>query len=94
MLLQVADVCVARNEPQQFINYGFQVQFLGGQQRETLTQVKTGLVAENTACPDPRPVGPVIAVFKDIIQQINILLHELLYIGRPKTLILTKFLQR
>ena len=52
------------------------------------------LVTENTTCPDPCPVGPVVAVFKDIIQQINILLHELLYIGRPKTLILTKFLQR
>src|SRR3546814_4430562 len=44
--LQVGDVGVALEEPQQFVDDRFQVQLLGGQQREALGQVEAHLVAD------------------------------------------------
>ena len=47
MLLQVFYVGVALEEPEQFVDDRLQVQFLGGQQRETVLQVVARLRAED-----------------------------------------------
>ena len=36
VLLEVGDVGVARDEPQQFVDYGLEVDLLGGEQGEAL----------------------------------------------------------
>jgi hypothetical protein len=55
MLLQVADIGIALQEPQQLVDNTFEVQFFGSKQREAVFQIETHLVAENGngsgACP-------------------------------------------
>ena len=48
-LLQPFHIAVAAQEPQQFIDDGFEVHFLGGHQRKTFGQVKAHLVAKHAA---------------------------------------------
>ena len=45
--LQIGYVCVAAEEPQQFVDDGFQVQLLGSEQRKALVQVEAHLVSED-----------------------------------------------
>ena len=47
MVLEVFDVRVALQEPQQLIDNGLEVQFLGGEQRKTVRHVKPHLMAEH-----------------------------------------------
>ena len=47
VVLEILDVGVAGDEPQKFINDRFQVNFLGGQKRETFGEVEAHLVAED-----------------------------------------------
>ena len=47
VFLQVFHVCVSFQEPQQFIDDGLQVQFLGGEQGESVFQVEAHLVSEH-----------------------------------------------
>lgn len=47
MLLQVVNVGVATQEPQQFVDYRLEVQFLCCQQRKSVCHVKSHLVAEH-----------------------------------------------
>ena len=47
VVAQVPDIRLAPEEPQQLVNDGFQVQFLGGQHGEVPAQVETHLVAEH-----------------------------------------------
>ena len=48
MLLQVFYVCVAFQEPEQFVDDRLEMEFLGGQQRKTVFEVITRLGAEDT----------------------------------------------
>ena len=47
MLLQVFHVRVAFQEPQQFVDDRLQMEFLGGEQRESVVEVVTALGAED-----------------------------------------------
>ena len=47
MFLQVFHVGIAIKEPQQLVDDTFQMQFLGGQERETLAEWIATLCAEN-----------------------------------------------
>ena len=48
VVLEILHVGIAGDEPQEFVDDGFQVDFLGGEEGEALGQVETHLIAENT----------------------------------------------
>jgi hypothetical protein len=50
VLLQVFYVCIAFQEPEQFVDNGFQMKFLGSQTREALVHIETHLVSEYADC--------------------------------------------
>src|SRR6185369_13985334 len=76
VLLQVGDVGVALQEPQQFVDDGLEMQLLGGNHREAPAQVETHLPAENGARAGAGAVGFVMAVFEHVTHQVEVLLHE------------------
>ena len=47
MLVEKFDIGIASEEPEQFVEDGFQVQFLGGQRRKSCGERKPGLRTEN-----------------------------------------------
>ena len=47
VLFQIGDICIAGQKPEQLVNDGLQVQFLGRQNRKTVTQIKSHLMAEH-----------------------------------------------
>jgi hypothetical protein len=75
VLLQVADVGVALQEPQQLVDDRSQVQLLGGQQGKTGTKVETHLPAEYRARADAGAVCLGGTPFEDVPHQVEILLH-------------------
>ncbi len=52
IFLEIADVGIARQKPQKFMNDGFHMQFLGGEDGKALRQIETHLMAENTVSAD------------------------------------------
>ena len=75
MLLQPMDIGFAAQEPEQFIDDGFQMQLLGGDQRKALGQIEAHLMAEDGA----RAGAGAVALFHALVQgqfhQIEILAH-------------------
>ena len=65
VVVQVLDVRVAAQEPQQLVDDGTQMQLLGGQQGKALLQVKPHLVAEYAVCARARAVGFVVTLIED-----------------------------
>ena len=66
VVVQVLDVRVALQEPQQLMNNRAQVQFLCGKARKPLRKVVTALAAKHGARARTRTVGTVHAIFKNI----------------------------
>ena len=75
VLVQVADVGLPPQEPQQFVDDGFEVEFFGGYQREAFREVETHLVAEYRTGAGAGAVGFVRAVIQDVLQQVEVLFH-------------------
>ena len=75
VVVQVADIGVAGDEPQQLVDNRAQVHLLGGQQREPVGQVETHLVAEYALGAYARSVLLYGAVLADVPQEVEILLH-------------------
>jgi hypothetical protein len=75
VLLQGADVGVALQEPQQFVDDRPQVQLLGGQQRKTSLEVETHLPAEHRTCAGSGSICLAVAMFQDMAHQFEVLLH-------------------
>ena len=76
VFLQVANVRVALQEPQQFVDDRARVQFLGRQQREAVLQAKAHLPAEHRQRPGAGAVGLVVAVFEHMAHEVEVLAHE------------------
>jgi hypothetical protein len=76
VVVKVFDVGVAMQKPEQFVNDGFGMKFLGGEQRETFPQIKSRLRAEHGAGAGAGAVGLEFAVFEDVPQQIEVLNHR------------------
>ena len=76
VVLEVFDIGVARYEPQQFMDYGPQVEFLGGQNREAFGQVKAHLMAENAERTYPGTVMLLHARIQYKLQKVKILFHR------------------
>ena len=75
MFLKPADIRVAAQEPEQFVDDRFEMDFLGGEQRETVSQIEPGLRAEDGTRAGAGAVSLELAVFQHMPQQIEILDH-------------------
>ena len=75
MLLQVLHVRVALQEPEQFIDDGFQVKLLRREQGETLLQIEAHLMSENADSTRTCAVALLRALVQHTLQKIQILFH-------------------
>src|SRR3546814_7617638 len=75
MALQVGDVGVPREEPQQFMDDRLEMQLLGGQQREALGEVEAHLVAEQALGAGAGAVALVDALVANPAQEVEVLFH-------------------
>ena len=71
--LEPAGVGVAIEEPQEFIDDGFEVNFFGGDEWETFLQVKAHLVTEDAACACACAVCFCDAVFVNVAHKVFVL---------------------
>ncbi len=76
VFLQVMYICISFQKPEKFIDYRLQMQFLGCQQREPLTEIKSHLVSENAAGSGPGSVTAVNALGHYFVEQVEILFHD------------------
>src|SRR3546814_513200 len=75
MALQVGDVGVPREEPQQFMDDRLEMQLLGGQQREALGEVEAPLVADQALGAGAGAVALVDALGANPAQEVEVLFH-------------------
>src|SRR5262249_16998915 len=78
VLVEVADIGVAGEKPQQLVNDGFQVHFLGRQQREAGRKIEAHLVAEHGQRAGAGAVMLLRAVAQDALHQVEVLAHGVL----------------
>ena len=74
--MQIPDIGISLDKPQQFVYNRAQMDFLGRQERESLRKVEPHLIAENGLRACARPVGLYMSVIHDMLQKLQILLHE------------------
>lgn len=82
VFLQVAHIGVALQEPQQFVDDGFEVALLGGHQRETVGQIEAHLVAEHAIGSGAGAIALESAVLAHMAHQVEILFHRWARSGR------------
>lgn len=75
VLLQVTDIRVAPQEPQQFIYDRLQMQPLGRDHRKAVAQIVPVLIAEDAYRPGARTVCLLRTGIADMPHEIEILLH-------------------
>lgn len=75
VIVQVSDVRVALQEPQQFVNNRAQVQFFCREQRKPFAQVEAHLVTERTGRSGSGAVAFGGAVGLDVTEQVEVSLH-------------------
>src|SRR5690606_12828908 len=75
VVLQIGDVGVTGEEPQQFVDDRAQMQLLGGDQREAVVEVEAHLPAEHRARAGADAVVLDRAMFENVAQQVKIDLH-------------------
>ena len=73
---QILNIRIATEKPQQFVDDTLQEDLLGGQQRESLLQVKAHLVAEDTLRAGAGAVSAHHTLLFDATQQVEVLFHK------------------
>ena len=81
VLLQIFDVGVAGQEPEQLVDDRFQVQLLGGDQRKAVGEIEAHLMAEHRQRAGAGAVALLHAVGEDVLHQVEILAHPQLRPG-------------
>ena len=76
MVLQVPDVRVAAQEPDELVEDGLQMHFLGRDQRKPFGEVEAHLIAEDAPGPGPGAVGLPGSVLQDVLDEIEVGLHR------------------
>jgi len=76
MILEVGDVGIALEEPKQFVNDRFEMDFLGRQQREALLQIEAQLCAKQAQGAGPGAVHFSGAAVEDALHQVQVGAHE------------------
>ena len=84
VVVQVLDVRVAHQEPQQFVDDGTQVKLLGRETREALRKVEAGLAAKNGARARAGTVGTVHPIVNNVLEEVEILSHKFNLIKRER----------
>ena len=77
VFVEIFDVGVAGQEPQQFVHDRFQVQLLGGEQREAVVERKAHLMAEHRQRAGAGAVALLRAVAQNAFHQVEVLAHRL-----------------
>ena len=75
VVLQILDVGIAAKEPYQFVDDGFQMQFLGRQQGKSVFQAETHLVAKDRNGTRAGAVAFLHTFRQNAVQQVKILFH-------------------
>ena len=75
-LLQPLYVRLAAQEPEQFVEDGLEMKLLRGEGGETRAQVEARLRAEDGVGPGAGAVGLELAFVEDVLEQVEIWLHE------------------
>src|SRR5688572_1431486 len=81
VIVEIFDVGVAGEEPQQFVHDRLEMQLLGRRQREAFGEIETHLMPEDRDSSSAGAVTFLHAVGEDAFQQVVILAHGLAYIG-------------
>ena len=76
VLLQIGDIGVALQEPQQLVSDRFEMQLFRREQREARCQVEAHLVAKNRERTGAGAVGLFHTRAKNMVKQIKVLLHS------------------
>ncbi len=71
--VEIFDIGVAFEEPEQLVNDGFEMQFLGGENRKSVGEWKPGLGAENREGAGAGAVGLEPALFEDETEELVVL---------------------
>ena len=75
VFLQVADVCITHQKPEELVDDGAEVELLGGEAGKSLTEVVAGLPSEDGERTSTGTVGALFAVFEHIAEQVQVLPH-------------------
>jgi hypothetical protein len=75
MFIEIANVCVTAQEPEQFVDDRFKMEFLRGKQRKAFAQIEPRLRSEDRQCACARAIGAGFPLFQDEPQEIVILPH-------------------
>lgn len=71
VFLQIGNVRIALQEPQQFVDNGTQMQFLCRDDRKPIRKIETHLIAENGARASSGPVSTVGSGFHDMAKKVG-----------------------
>ena len=74
---QILDIRIALEKPDEFLDDTAHKHLLGGHERESESQVKAHLIAENAFRPGTGPISLHCSVFHDMTQQVEILFHSI-----------------
>jgi hypothetical protein len=75
IVLEVFDVGVTGEEPEEFADDAFEKDFSRGDEREAFRQVEAQLRAENAQGSGAGPVAALDALVEDSLKEIEVLLH-------------------
>ena len=76
VLVEIFDVGVAAQEPEQLVDDGFDVQLLGGDQGKARGEIEAHLMAEHRARADTRAVALFHALGEHAVHEVEVLAHE------------------
>ena len=76
VVLQIFNIGVACQEPQQLVYNRLQVQLFGCEQGETLLQVKTHLITKGTDSTRSGTVVFACTIVENVLQEVEILFHS------------------
>ena len=76
VLVEIFDVGVAGQEPEQLVDDRFEVQLLGGEQRKAVVELKAHLMAEHRERAGAGAVVLFHATAKDMFHQVEVLAHR------------------
>jgi hypothetical protein len=76
VVVQILDVRIAVQEPQQLVDHALHVNTLGRDDRKPLRQIETQLTAKRADRPRAGPVHLASAAFENVFEQFLVLDHE------------------
>ena len=83
ILLEVGNVGVALQEPQELVDDAAQVQLFGGQNGKPFGEIEPHLMTEQAEGAGPCAVGTFLALVEELLQQVEILTHDPKVAGGP-----------